>query len=57
MNFGLIYRYSWFGNANEDNNGGWGIIYPIIAGGSLLLASITKIFVDTIKYTVDKTTI
>jgi len=57
MNFGLIYRYSWFGNANEDNNGGWGIIYPIIAGGSLLLASITKIFVDTINYTVDKTTI
>lgn len=54
MNFGIIYRYSWFGAANEDNNSGWGVIYPILAGGSLFLASITKILADTINYTVDK---
>ena len=54
MNFGAIYRYSWFGEVNEDNNSGWGIIYPILAGGSLFLASITKILADTINYTVDK---
>ena len=54
MNFGFIYRYSWFGAANEDNNSGWGLMYPILAGGSFILTSITSIFTDTLRITTDK---
>jgi hypothetical protein len=54
MNFGFIYRYSWFGEANEDNNSGWGLIYPLLAGGSFILTSITSIFTDTLRITTDK---
>lgn len=57
MNFGFIYRFSYWGSPNEDNTTGWGIIYPILAGGSLLLASITKILVDTGLYKADATKI
>lgn len=54
MSWGSIYSKSHFGNANEDNTIGWGILYPIIAGGSDLLTSITKVFTDTIEYLTDQ---
>jgi hypothetical protein len=44
VGFGEIYKFSWFGNANESN--GWGFIYPIIAKGSYLLSSIVEFFSD-----------
>lgn len=51
--FGESYKTSWWGNANESNS--WGFIYPLIADGSNLFASITKFFADTIKITSDQT--
>lgn len=55
MSWGSAYRKSWFGNANEDNTIGWGILYPIVAGGSNLLASIIDVFADTTNYSADQT--
>lgn len=54
MSWGSIYSESHFGNANEDNTIGWGIMYPIIAGGSYLITSLTKIFTDSINYLTDQ---
>ena len=51
MNFGLIYEVSWFGKVDDDS---WGKAYPFLVQGRAFLASIGKIFVDTIKKTVDK---
>lgn len=51
MNFGLIYQVSWFGEVEDDS---WGKAYPFLVQGRAFLASIGKIFVDTIKKTVDK---
>ena len=54
MNFGLIYKVSWFGEVEDDS---WGKAYHFLVQGRAFLASIGKIFVDTIKQTVDKITI
>lgn len=55
MAFGSIYSRSWWGNANEGN--GWGILYPIIAGGSTLVASLTDFVISAIRFTIDETEI
>jgi len=55
MSFGSIYSKTWFGNANEDNTIGWGLLYPVIAGGSTLVLSITKFFISSIGITIDET--
>lgn len=55
VGFGEIYKVTWFGNVNESN--GWGIIYPIIAKGSRLLASIVEFFSDSINVSSDQTII
>ena len=57
MSFGSIYSKTWFGNANEDNTIGWGLLYPVIAGGSTLVLSITKFFISSIGITIDETEI
>lgn len=57
MSWGSVYSKSWFGNANEDSTIGWGILYPLVAGGSSLLASITSIFSDSTRTTTDQTEI
>lgn len=48
MAYGSIYPESWWGNANEAD--GWGIVYPLTAGGSFITA-------DTITFKADTTTI
>ena len=53
MSYGSIYAESWWGNANEAN--GWGIIYPINAGGSLLTADNATIKADTTTINADAT--
>jgi hypothetical protein len=53
VSWGSIYSKSHFGNANEDN--AWGIIYPIIAGGSSLVISITKFIISSIGLRIDET--
>jgi hypothetical protein len=55
MSFGSVYRNSWFGAANEDNTIGWGIFYPVIAGGSTLVLSITEFIISAIGLTIDET--
>lgn len=57
MSWGSVYSKSWFGNANEDNTIGWGVLYPVVAGGSSLLASIISIFSDSTRTTADQTEI
>lgn len=57
MAFGSVYRNSWFGAANEDNTIGWGIFYPIIAGGSTLVVSIADFVISTIRFSIDETEI
>jgi len=57
MSFGSVYSNSWFGAANEDNTVGWGLIYPVIAGGSSLLISLTKFLISSISITADETEI
>ena len=55
MSFGFIYRLSWFGDVNEDNDSGWGSAYPFDADGSFLTADTTKMTADTTEYTADAT--
>ena len=55
MGFGAIYPVSWWGNANEAN--GWGIVYPLTAGGSSLTADTTSILADTTSTKADATEI
>lgn len=55
MNFGFVYRHSWFGDVNEDFNSGWGYIYPFDADGSYLTADTTRVTADTTQYTADAT--
>jgi hypothetical protein len=55
MAFGSIYSKSWWGNANESNS--WGILYPVIAGGSTLVASLTDFVISAIRFTIDETEI
>ena len=55
MSWGAIYSVSWWGNANEAN--GWGIVYPLTAGGSYLRADNTSILADTTIYKADATEI
>ena len=50
MSFGFIYRLSWFGDVNEDNDSGWGSAYPFDADGSFLTADTTKMTADTTEY-------
>jgi phage protein U len=57
MSWGSAYSKSWFGNANEDSTIGWGVLYPVVAGGSSLLASIISIFSDSTRTTTDQTEI
>jgi hypothetical protein len=57
MAFGSIYSRTWFGAANEDNTIGWGIFYPIIAGGSTLVLSIADFVISTIRFSIDETEI
>ena len=57
MAFGSIYSKTWFGAANEDNTIGWGIIYPIIAGGSTLVASLNDFVISAVRFTIDETEI
>ena len=57
MAFGSVYSRSWFGAANEDNTIGWGIFYPIIAGGSTLVLSIADFVISTIRFSIDETEI
>jgi len=57
MAFGSIYSRTWFGAANEDNTIGWGILYPIIAGGSTLVLSIADFVISTIRFSIDETEI
>lgn len=53
MGYGSIYSESYWGNANEAN--GWGIIYPITAGGSFLTVDSTNIKADSTTITADAT--
>ena len=53
MDFGIIYRVSWFGRVNEAN--GWGDAYPFDADGSEFSADTTLILADTTEYTADQT--
>jgi hypothetical protein len=53
MGFGAIYPESWWGNANEAN--GWGIVYPVTAGGSFLTVDATAYKVDSTTITADQT--
>jgi hypothetical protein len=55
MAFGSIYSRSWWGSANESNS--WGILYPIIAGGSTLVLSIADFVISTIRFSIDETEI
>jgi hypothetical protein len=57
VGWGSIYSKSHFGNANEDNTIGWGVVYPIIAGGSSLVISITRFIISSIGLSIDKTEI
>jgi len=57
MSYGSIYSRTWFGAANEDNTIGWGIFYPIIAGGSTLVLSIADFVISTIRFSIDETEI
>jgi hypothetical protein len=53
MAFGSIYSVSYWGSTNESN--GWGIIYPLNAGGSSLSADVTNITSDTNQIKADAT--
>jgi hypothetical protein len=55
MGFGAIYPESWWGNANEAN--GWGILYPLSAGGSYITADTISILADTTSIKADATEI
>lgn len=57
MNWGTIYNLTWFGNTNQNNSIGWGIIHAILTGVNYLLASMTNVFSDTTLFTADKTVI
>ena len=49
--FGTIYLTSNFGVVEDSS---FGKAYPFLVKGRKFLASMTKILVDSIKYTVDK---
>lgn len=53
MAFGSIYPESWWGNANEAN--GWGIVYPLTAGGSYITVDTTSYSADTTSIKADAT--
>jgi hypothetical protein len=53
MGYGIIYRDTYWGNANESN--GWGITYPFDAGGSILTADIILIKADSTNIKADAT--
>lgn len=55
MAFGSIYSVTWWGNANEAN--GWGVVYPITAGGSYLTVDTNTISADTTSIKADATEI
>jgi len=55
MSWGSIYPVTWWGNANEAN--GWGIVYPLNAGGSLVTADTTSYRADTTSIKADATEI
>ena len=53
MSYGSIYPVTWWGNVNEPN--GWGIVYPIDAGGSTFTVDTTFYRTDTTAYKTDQT--
>lgn len=53
MSWGSIYPVTWWGNANEAN--GWGIVYPLNAGGSFVTADATIYRADTTSIKADQT--
>ena len=53
VGYGAIYSVSFWGNANEAN--GWGIVYPVTAGGSTLSADTTNIKADSTTIKADAT--
>lgn len=53
MSYGAIYPLSWWGSANEAD--GWGLVYPVNAGGSTLTVDATNIKADTTQTTADAT--
>ena len=55
ISWGSSYSESHWGNANETNS--WGIIYPLSAGGSSLIADTTSFKADTTSKTADQTQI